>query len=236
MSMIRIAVVEDNKESCNQICRCIERYAKEENIRIEIKAYSDGIHIVDEFHGQYDIIFCDIQMKVMDGLETARKIREKDQNVVLIFITNLAQYAIQGYEVEAIGYLLKPFNYITFSLYMKRAVKIVQNSAVEYLVLEFKGGVKRYSLDDIYYIDYAKHYAWFHMKDGLEKALMSVKDLEIKLTGKSFSKCNSGCIVNLKYVSGIQGNLAVVNDEMIAISRSRKKQFADDLTEYLGGK
>lgn len=233
---MRVAIVEDSGESRERIYQFIERYAKETGIQIDISCYTDGIHIVDEYSGQFDIIFCDIQMKVMDGMETARKIREKDHNVIIIFITNLAQYAIQGYEVEAIGYLLKPLNYITFSMYMRRAVQILDRRGTDYLVIEHKGGLKRYPLDDICYCEHEKHYMWFHMKEGCERELISVRELESKLQGKSFSRCNSGCIVNLKYVQSMKNNLIVVNGEILTVSRSKKKQFADDLTEYLGGR
>lgn len=233
--MIKIAVVEDCVESQKRIKNYIEKYAKEENEQIETELFSDGIHIVEDYHNQYDIIFCDIQMKIMDGLETARKIREKDQKTVIIFITNLAEYAIKGYEVEAIGYLLKPLNYITFEMYMRRAVNLVRSGKEEYLVLEFKGGIRRYLLDEIYYFEYEKHYIWIHQKTGNEKILFSMKELEEKLKGKAFSRCNSGNIVNLRYVQELKNNVVNVNGELLTVSRARKKQFINELTEYLGG-
>lgn len=234
--MIRVAVVEDCTESQRRIGKFIEHYAEEDSTPIEKDFYSDGIHIVDDFNGQYDIVFCDIQMKVMDGMETARNIRRKDKNVIIIFITNLAEYAIQGYEVAAAGYLLKPLQYTVFSLYMKRAVKKIQDRKIQYLTVETKSGIRRYALNDIYYIDYEKHYVWIHKKDGCNKELLSMKNLEVKLSGKSFSRCNSGCIVNLMHVQEIKNNIVIVNGDPITISRSRKKMFMDELTEYLGGK
>jgi DNA-binding LytR/AlgR family response regulator len=203
---------------------------------VDVTLYQDGIDIIDRYSCQFDIVFCDIQMKIMDGLETARKIRKKDANVVIIFITNLSEYAIQGYEVEAIGYLLKPMNFTSFSMYLGRAIKIIKDKETDYLVLNFKNSIKRIELADIYYIDYAKHYVSIHTKYGCEKALLSMKELEKRLEGKCFSRCNSGGIVNLAYVQNLDDNVITVNDNIITISRSRKKLFIAELTDYLGGK
>lgn len=238
--MIRAAVVEDDIESREKVNELLKRYEEEENITIHTTFYTDGIHIVDEFQGQYDIVFCDIQMKIMNGLETARIIRKKNKNVIIIFITNLAEYAIQGYEVAALGYLLKPIKYTIFSMYMDRAVKIISERKDEYILFEGKNGIKRYCLSEITYIDYIKHYSYIHLKNNISgeanREYISMKEMEERLEGKSFSRCNSGCIVNLAYVQSIEANMVVVNGESITISRARKKQFMNDMTEYLGRK
>lgn len=233
--MIRSAIVEDDKQSQKKIKDYIEQYGKEHQIPVSVEVYQDGLDIVEEYSGQFDIIFCDIQMKFMDGLAAARKIREKDSNVIIIFITNLSEYAIQGYEVEAIGYLLKPMNYNSFSMYFGRAVKILESRENDYLVLNQKNGIKRVELSDIYYMDYSRHYMNIYTKHGCEKVMMSVKELEKMLEGKHFSKCNSGCIVNLRYVQNLSGNTVKVQNQTITVSRSRKNIFMKELTDYLGG-
>lgn len=233
--MIRSAIVEDDKNSQERIRGYMERYCTEHHVSVSINVYEDGLDIAEDYSGQFDLIFCDIQMKFMNGLDAARKIREMDANVIIIFITNLPEYAVQGYEVEAIGYLLKPMNYNSFSMYLGRAIKILESRENDYLVLNHKNGIRRIELSDIYYMDYSKHYMNIYTKYGCEKVMISVKEIEKLLEGKSFSKCNSGCIVNLKYVRNINGNTVKVREQIITISRSRKNTFMKELTDYLGG-
>ena len=113
--MIRIAIVEDEPESREQLIRYLRRYEDENDVKFQVTEYKDGLDILDEYGGQFDLILLDIRMKFVDGMETARKIREKDRNVIIVFITNMAQYAIQGYDVEARGFILKPVRYSAFS-------------------------------------------------------------------------------------------------------------------------
>lgn len=234
--MVRIAIVEDDRSNQNQIKEYIKKYCDKQNIPVDVTLYEDGIDITDNYACQFDIIFCDIQMKIMNGLETARKIRKNDANVIIIFITNLSEYAIQGYEVEAIGYLLKPMNFTSFSMYLGRAINIIEDQETDYIVFAYKNSIKRIELSEIFYIDYAKHYVSIHTKHGYERVLFSMTELEKRLEGKCFSRCNSGSIVNLSHVQNLDNNVVTVNNNIISISRSRKKQFIRELTDYLGGR
>ena len=97
--MIHVAVVEDEEKYREQLSEFLSRYGKEKGISIQTRIYCDGIDILDEYAGQFEVILLDIRMKHIDGMEAARKIREKDKEVIIIFITNMAEYAIQGYDV-----------------------------------------------------------------------------------------------------------------------------------------
>ena len=114
--MIRIAVVEDEKESQEQLVSYISRYEKESEKKFEVTVFSDGMDIVENYDPVWDIIFMDIRMKHLDGMQAAEKIRKYDPAVVLIFITTMAQYAIRGYEVDALDFVLKPVAYAQFSM------------------------------------------------------------------------------------------------------------------------
>ncbi|MGM9538947.1 MAG: LytR/AlgR family response regulator transcription factor [Candidatus Onthomonas sp.] len=233
--MVRIAVVEDEENSREKIRLYLQRYCQEHALNITLDCYEDGLDLVEHYSGQYDLLFCDIQMQYLNGMEAARQIREQDPNVMIIFITNLSDYAIQGYEVSALGYLLKPVNYHSFCKYFGRAVKQLEARTEDFLVLRYKGGIKRINLSEVLYLDYAKHYISIHSRQSTERILMSMKELESLLEGRHFSKCNSGCIVNLAYVQSLDGNCVVVNGTPLTISRSRKKPFVQELTDYLGG-
>ena len=235
MPLIRAAVLEDEANSRGQTLEYLKQYEQEKGVRIQVCEYMDGMDLTEDFRNQFDIIFCDIQMKHMDGMRTAEYIRARDERVIIIFITNLSEYAIRGYDVAATGYLLKPINYLLFARYMDRALKMISESRQEYLIIEEKKGIRRFPLEDICYFECDGHYIDIHMKNGLSRIYMSIKNLEKLLPQKDFARCSSGVIVNMNYVDSMDGSVILVHGDPIPVSRSQKKPFAAKLTEHLGG-
>ena len=120
--MLEIAIVEDEENYRNVLCEYLKKYEQETGQEIHMSVFTDGDEIVENYTAKYDIILMDIEMQFMNGMDAARKIREVDKAVIIIFITNMAQYAIQGYEVDALDYILKPISYFAFSQRIQRAV------------------------------------------------------------------------------------------------------------------
>ena len=113
--MYKVAIVEDDPQSRETAAALLRRYAQEHALSFELTSFPDGAAIADGYRPLYDIIFLDIEMPHLDGMKTAHLIREKDEHVVLVFITNVARYAVKGYEVQAMDYILKPLSYDSFS-------------------------------------------------------------------------------------------------------------------------
>ena len=173
-------------------------------------------------------------MKHIDGMEAARKIREKDKEVIIIFITNMAEYAIQGYDVEARGFILKPVRYKLFAQQMDRARKELESKKAEYLSLQLQAGVRNVSLNDIFYMENREHYLHIHLEQEDIIFYCTINEMEKRLEGKPFFRCNSGLIVNLAKVQSVKNNEILVHGETLTVSRSRKKEFMEQLTEYMG--
>ena len=127
--MTRIAVVEDDSAYRRQLREYLQRYERESGEALSVTEFSDGLEIAEHYSSSYDIIFMDIQMSHLDGMQTAQRIRAQDKTVIIIFITNLAQFALQGYKVEALDYVLKPIQYFAFSQVLQKAVKKVRDSS-----------------------------------------------------------------------------------------------------------
>lgn len=231
--MIRVAVTEDEKEYRDKLKEYLERYGKEKGCVIEVDFYTDGDGLVEEYHLQYDIIFMDIQMKFMDGISAAQEIRRVDPEVVIIFITNMDQYATRGYEVDAMDYVLKPVSYFMFSQKLDRAVIRMQNRHAKYLLVDVKGGMVKLDLNQVCYVESQGHNLIFHTLTGELTGTGAMKDYENKLKGYDFFRCNKGLLVNLRFVDGISGGSVEVNGEMLAIGRTRKTQFLEALTDYM---
>lgn len=125
--MIKIAIVEDEQLYAKQLHEYLRKYEKENGEAIEVTIYSDGDQIVEKYQSQYDIILMDIEMKFMDGMSAAEEIRKIDTEVVIIFITNMTQYAIRGYAVDALDYVLKPVSYFALSQRLNRAIGVCES-------------------------------------------------------------------------------------------------------------
>ena len=121
--MIKIAIVEDEAMYAKQLEEFLHQYEAENYEAFDITIYSDGDQIVNKYKSQFDIILMDVEMKFMDGMSAAEEIRKMDSEVVIIFITNMAQYAIRGYAVDALDYVLKPVSYFAFSQRLNRAIE-----------------------------------------------------------------------------------------------------------------
>ena len=138
--MFRIAIVEDQGETRECLNRFVRQYAEEQGVQVEISLITDGSEIAEHYTPGFDIIFMDVEMPWLDGFAAAEAIRAVDAEVVLVFVTNMAQYAIRGYEVDALDYVLKPVNYYQFCTKLSRAIQRVQRRRGGQVVLQLAGG------------------------------------------------------------------------------------------------
>ena len=114
--MISIAIVEDDKTAHKAIKDYLESYADDNSYSYVISDYYTGQELLTHYRANYDVIFLDIQMPELDGLSAAAEIRKNDKDVIIVFITSLAQYALQGYKVQAYDYIVKPFTFSYFKI------------------------------------------------------------------------------------------------------------------------
>ncbi len=233
--MIRIAIVEDDKQVQQQLVDYIRRYERQFGRMFDLVLFDDGDEIVSNYRPVYDIILLDVQMSRMDGMAAAEAIRRVDQDVILIFITNMAQFAIRGYAVDALDYVLKPVPYFAFSQQLQKAVKRLKRMQRAFLAVPVEGGMRRVSVDSIYYLESEGHSVHFYTESGDFPSPGTLKAFETQLSGKSFARCNSGYLVNLAQVTGVQQNVVQVGPYELQISRPKKKSFLEALTDYIGG-
>ena len=232
--MVRIALVEDDPIYRNQLKEYLARYEKESAEKIRITTFTDGDEIAIGYRAEYDIILMDIEMNYMDGMTAAEEIRRLDPEVVIIFITNSPQYAIKGYAVNALDYVLKPLYYYAFSQCINRASGRMQNRTKRFLYVSSKNGSQKLDCSRIYFMEVQGHDLAYHTADGVVTAIGTMKDVEEALDNRAFFRCNRCYLVNLEHVDGIRDEEAIVGGEPVQISRSRKKAFLDALNNYFG--
>ena len=234
--MLKIAVVEDQQEVRDELCRFIRQYAAENSLQVEVLPIEDGAVIAEHYEPGYDIIFMDVEMPGLDGFGAAEKIRAVDADAVLVFVTNMAQYAIKGYEVDALDYVLKPVNYYQFCTKLSRAVQRVQRRRGGQVVLQLAGGgMQVLSTGDIYYLETHDRLLWYHTTKGEFSVRASLASAEKQLAQYHFSRCNQCYLVNLQYVKAVENDFVHVNTDHLEISRRQRAAFLTAVASYIGG-
>lgn len=230
--MLRIATVDDEADITAMLKEYIQRFAEETGREIIVESYKSGF----EFLGLSkfpDIVFLDVEMPNFNGMETARAIREKDDGCVIIFITNIARYAIEGYSVNALDYILKPVNYSSFYFKLQRIVDVAEKMQKATITVTVKYGKIRVAVSDIYYVEVIKHKLIYHTVDGDIEAWDSMKNVQGILEGYGFALCNVCYLVNLRQVKSVIKNEVSVGGYMLKISRQKKNDFMDALAAYI---
>ena len=234
--MVRIALIDDNKKDLALMQKYLQT-AKESGTydAFSFDCFADSMEFIETYDGKYDIVFLDIEMPHLDGMELSRRLRRMGSECCIIFITNMPQYAVQGYEVEALAYLIKPVRFFHFSQVLKKAMDRVKKQHTEdrSIVLKTPQEVKVVASSSIRYIEVESHNLVFHMAEGdLLRTRASLKTLEEQLEGMNFCRCNSCYLVNLRYVDSVVGNTVRVGDEELLMSRHKKKEFVEQYMKY----
>ena len=231
--MAKIAVVEDNAAVRQELCGFIAQYAQESGQLLEVTPFADGSQIVEPYRPGFDIIFLDIEMPTLGGMPTAERIRLLDPDVVLIFVTNMAQYALAGYEVSAMDFIVKPVNFYDFAMKIKRALKKVTQFEQDAITVVKKESINRIPIHDILYIEVMNHRVYYHLENEKIDVFGALKDVEDQIKNFHFARCNRCYLVNLSHVRKVQDDEVYINDERLSISRSQKKSFLEAFVHYL---
>ena len=232
--MYSVAIVDDEIVFSDQLAGMLHRWQETHGEELSVTCFQDGIDIAEDFKSKWDIIFLDIQMKLLDGLETARRIRACDSDVILIFVTTMGQYAINGYEVDAFDYILKPLEYSRFELRMNKAIKEAEKKkAHSFVYLKKYSDMVKVSTDDILYIEVNGHTLIYTTTDGTFERRAKISDAEAELSGLPFSRCSLSYLVNLKRIDRMSKDSVFISGNELPISRNRKKEFLQAFTDYL---
>ena len=231
---MRVAIIEDSISNRNTIEQHLYHFSQEHNIHIDSVSFSNGSSFLKNFSPVWDLILLDIEMPGMTGIEVAREIRKTDSEVIIIFITQIAQYAIEGYSVQALDYILKPVNYAAFSMKLLQVEQILSSRHTKSLIISNQTGKIKLNLDQIRYIEVSNHTLLYHTQtDSFSSTgYRSLKDLSQELKDAGFARCHHGYLVNLKYVTGYEKNSVSFVHETLPLSRTYYKSFLESLLAY----
>jgi two-component system, LytTR family, response regulator LytT len=233
--MIRIAIVEDEILQSDSLSKLLRQYAQGKGLAFEISTFMDGESFLATKDGGFDLVFMDINLPGRNGMEVAREMRTFSQDSFLVFVTDLAQYAIRGYEVDAMDFLVKPVLYSHLCSRLDKMMKLLSERKREDKIrIKSMEGLIFASPNSIRYIEIIDHTLIFHMDGKNYHASGSLNEMEKTLAPYGFSRCNHCYLVNLAYVTAVDKYCLYLGQETLIISRNRKKQFLDEFTDYLG--
>lgn len=234
--MVKIVIVEDDPSDLSRLTDCLRQYEKEQREQFSVKSFSNPSDFLNTYQPDCDLIFMDIELPLFNGVDVARQLREIDSVVTLVFITNMEQYAVNGYEVDALDFVVKPINYYRFSSMMRKALRGIARRGEKEIVVQSTGTITRLRTSQIYYVEIRDHLLIYHTDQGKFESWGKLADVEAELSNHHFVRSGSSHLVNLRHVISVTGNSVNVAGTTLPISQRRRKAFYASVTSYLSGK
>lgn len=232
--MWNIAIIEDEEAMSNQLVSYFAKFGKDYNESFSFAIFNNAETFLKNYKKEHSVVLMDINLPGMNGMECVKKLREIDDTVLVIFVTNLSQFAVDGYEVKAFDFVVKPISYYNFSLKLKRALSHLSSLNNYELIISTKDKKYFININQLIYIEIRNHTIIYHLVNEEIKGSGTLKSLYTNLKKHHFAFCNQCYLVNLAFVKGIDDGFLLINNEKIRIASSRKKSFMQELTAYIG--
>lgn len=234
--MWRVMICDDEPEVCASIRAGLDRFSAETGASFQIQECHSGESLLCRMTPDIDLLFLDIKMKELTGMEAAREIRKQNQSVCIVFVTSMVQYAIEGYQVHAYGFLRKPVRYGQFRLQMMDVVHHLNRKRQDSVTLKVGSEVHTLALDRVLYLEVCDHELRVVQADGALLCHVSMGDIERLLEGKGFFRCHKSYLVNLRHVVRVTPAGVELSDHgEIPVSKHRRKAFLEAFASYMGG-
>ena len=233
--MLRIAVVDDDEQDLSRIRTYLDQYFAAEPREYVVSSFSDGEDLLLQKPDSFDLLFLDVEMRWSNGINIARTLRERGSDLVILFISRIVQYAVEGYSVDALDYLLKPVAYEEFAVKLRRALHQIDARRPFRIHLSQGGDHRWVSSDTIRYVEVFGHRVVYHTTDGQFRTTDTIGAAAEQLVPLGFLKCSRFCLANPRYVTGVDGSTLLLGEERVPISRRCLKELVAALLGYHGG-
>ncbi|MDE7214512.1 MAG: LytTR family DNA-binding domain-containing protein [Clostridia bacterium] len=234
---MNIALVEDDVNAANIITEYTKKFNAQYGEGLKLTRFSDAESFLAGYrHSIYSIVFMDVDLPKINGLDAARQLRYADKSIVIIFVTKMAQYAQKGYEVNALDYILKPVSYADFCLKMKKAVNVARSNKNRIVLVPSGSGFFRLSTDKIIFVEVMGHQLKYHLVEDVLEVRGTLSAVEKSLEGRGFLRCSNCYLVNSRLINSVNGYDVDVGGYVLKISHPRRRRFMEELMKiYSGG-
>lgn len=233
--MIQIAIIEDDASYQELLKTYVQHYFESQGDSIRISLFSDGADFLEDRGIRPDLILLDIDMPRINGLDTARQIRSYDDKVLIIFVTNLIQCALEGYAVDAMDFIVKPVSQAACAQSLSRARKKLLQNRDHHIRLSCQKNTVILNVHDILYAETQNHSLLLHCRTGNLVVSESMQTLESKLTGFPFFRCHNSYLLNLSHIDRIGKTDAYIGNDLIPVSKYRRPDLLKAMAAYMGG-
>ena len=233
--MPRILVLEDDAREADVLINHVNRYAKETGATLTVKWSRSPMELQD-ISAVCDVCFMDIDMPGMSGMEAATLLRTYDEVTPIVFVTNLAQYAVRGYEVDAVGFMVKPVSYGAFRMRMDKALLVLERSRPASLQIRSKGTSRVLRLDDVVFAESRGHDVVYHLVGGEDVSERSTLQAVVKrLEDQPFVRISRGVLVNATHVRSYRGNEVRMDEgTVLTFGRTMRSDAARAINDFFG--
>lgn len=234
--MYKILIVEDEPAAADGLRACIERYGSEHGEQFQVSWAKSALELDLDAPAGADLIFMDIDLPGENGLDSAIELRRHDRTTPLVFVTNLAQCAVRGYQADALDFIVKPYTYGAFAMRMDRAMEVMRRAARRSVTVRSHDGLRIVAVSDLVFVDVNGHNLTYHLADGSSfSARDSLSHAAEGLGGAPFLRVSSGCLINMGHVRGVRdAEVTLTGGERVWISRANKRRCLEEISRYLG--
>lgn len=234
---MRIAIVDDDTGFIKKVGTVIEDYCRKVGEAATVRLFSDGGILLDE-HGQergYDAYILDVEMPRLDGLELARRIREREEDANIIFLSDFEKYALPAYKVRASDYIMKKRYQVELPAILDRIrTEKRSRNQEDYYTIQTANMVERLPIDEIRYLTKEKKYVVFYGKEGqIGRERITLEKIYEKLPHERFLAVNKGCIINMKHIISLKNEIVTLDNQVEhVISRSMARGVREEVARY----
>lgn len=232
--LINVVLLEDEIEEQKRTVEILKRFSLDNNSQINVDVFTKSSEILAVDFTKYNLALLDIILEndTINGMDVAKIIREKNKDIAIVFITKTVLYAIQGYAVNALDYVVKPVTYEDISLKLKKYISFLTKNTDPILSFKCTDRTLTIKESEIYFFSIYSHYIDIHTKNGIFKTRGRISDVE-KLVSPSFSRISRNCIINLNYITEIKKDDILLNGELLKITENYKDSFMKSFNQYL---
>lgn len=230
---MEICIVEDDIKTSEELTNLIEKSFLEKGYAINVTSFYNAEDFLNNSNYKYDVIFMDIELPRMNGMDAIKLLREHNNDSLVVFVTNLANFAVNGYSVNAFDFIVKPLNQYEFKLKIDRIIKAINTNKDVTLIVNSSRNKYIINSKDLIFVEVDRHNIIYHTINEDIRVADSMKNVICQLNSTCFALCNQCYYVNLSYVKSIVDDYVIVRQYKLLISKPKRKDFIEELNKYL---